>query len=149
MTSKELMSLRYESMTEEKHQIELIKWLDLSPYYFEVGLEGIFLPNPHPKNTRAFSIQNASNMKVLSKMKAQGLRCGSSDIKIYLPDLVLHIELKRAKGGKESEDQKRVKKIIDKLPYARYEFAHGYKLAISLIQECITRGAYKEEQTTL
>ncbi len=137
MTSKELREHIYENMSEEEHQIEFIAWLDRKGIYFEIGLEGIFLPNPHPKNSKAFAIQSASNLKVLSKMKAQGLRRGSSDIKVYLPEIVLHIELKRFKGGKESEDQHRVKKIVDSLPYARYEFAKGSKQAISIVLEHI------------
>lgn len=139
MTSKEFTELSYENMSEEEHQREFVIWLDTKRIYFEIGLEGIFLPNPHPKNSRAFAIQSASNLKVLSKMKAQGLRRGPADIKVYLPEIVLHIELKRFKGGKESADQHRVKKIIDSLPYSRYEFARGYKQAVSIVLEYLNK----------
>jgi len=135
MTSKEFTELNYENMPEEEHQKEFVKWLDLNGYYFEVSINGLYLPNPHPKNSKAFYIQKASNTKVLSKMKAQGFRKGICDIKVYLKNIELNIELKRVKGGKESEDQHRVKKIIDNLPYAKYEFAKGYKQAVSIVLE--------------
>ena len=132
--AKDYVQLKYEQMSEEDHQAEFIKWLDLNKIYFEIGLEGIFLPNPHTKGSKAFAIQSASNRKVLAKMKAQGLRKGSADIKVYLPKVVLHIELKSMKG-KASDEQKKVSEVINKLEYANYEIIKGSKQAIAYVEK--------------
>jgi len=133
MTSIELRRFQYENMSEEEHQQEFIKWLDDEGIYFEIGLEGIFLPNPHDKQSRAFQIQAASNKKVLSKMRLNGMRKGVSDIKIYLDEINLHIELKRVTGGIISPEQKRTHTIINARAYSVHKFCCGFAEAKSFV----------------
>lgn len=136
-TSKQFKELLYKKMSEAEHQVEFIKWLDAKGIYFEIGLEGIFLPNPHRTGTRAHNIQRLSNMKVLKKLRGQGMRKGAADVKVYLPDKMLHIELKRVKKGSQSTDQKRVEKIVNGLSYAEYHLCKGFKDAIETVMEAL------------
>ena len=120
-------------MSEEKHQEQLIYWLDKHGIYYETSLSGIFLPNTNRKGTQAYKIQAIANAKVINKMKKQGWNNGCSDIKVYLKDIELNIELKAFKG-KASTEQLKVQKIINKTSYARYEVIKGYLEAIKLIE---------------
>ncbi len=135
MTSAELKRHLYENMSEEEHQSLLIKWLDEKSIPFETGLEGIFLPNPHPEGSRAFIIQAASNRKVLAKMRAVGMRRGVSDVKIYLKTINLHIELKRCDGGTISPEQRKTHETINSTTYAVHRFCNGFEEAKSFILE--------------
>lgn len=133
MTAKELKKYNYENMSEEEHQEELVKWLSKKKIYFEIGLEGIFLPNPHEKHTRAFQIQLASNRRVLAKMRLSGMKKGVSDLKIYLESVNLHIELKRVIGGIISSEQKETHELINKKHYCIHEFCYGVEDAKEFI----------------
>ena len=67
-------------------------------------------------------------------MKKTGLNKGQSDVKVYLKDIELHIELK-AMRGTATPEQLKVQKIINKTSYARYEVIKGYLNAIDLVEE--------------
>lgn len=140
LSSKEYKELTEEEYTEEENQIQLINYLNKKDIYFEIGLEGIYLPNPHSKNSRAYNIQRASNSKVLKKLKAQGLKKGPADVKVYLPSKILHIELKRFKGGRSSPEQIETGKIVNKFSYAIYRECKGISQAIKFIEENLTEG---------
>ena len=129
MTAAEFNQHIYENMPEEEHQKELIKWLEKSQIYYEIGLEGIFLPNPHSQGSQAFIIQAASNRKVLSKMRAAGMKKGVSDVKVYLKRVCLHIELKRCDGGTISIEQRKTHDIVNNMEYCVHKFCNGYKEA--------------------
>lgn len=129
MMAAEFNQHLYENMSEEEHQKELIKWLEKSQIYYEIGLEGIFLPNPHSQGSQAFIIQAASNRKVLSKMRVAGMKKGVSDVKIYLKRVCLHIELKRCDGGTISIEQRKTHDIINNMEYCVHKFCNGFKEA--------------------
>lgn len=120
-------------MPESDHQMILVKWLKAKNIYFEQSSHGIFLPNPHKKNTPAFRIQAKANMTVMRKQKKEGLAKGVSDLKIYLPTIELNIELKSMKG-RASKEQLLVQEKFKSIVYAEYVIVKGYKDAIELIE---------------
>ena len=121
--------------TEEQEQAKFIEWLNLQKIYFEIGLEGIWLPNPHTMGSQPWRKQKKANMAVLKKMKAQGLKKGVADVKVYLPKVVLHVELKRKKGGVQSEEQKINGLIIERYSYAKYRVCKGFDEAVKFVEE--------------
>jgi len=125
MTAKEFRDKRILEMSEHDIQVEIVKILDKKNIYYEIGLEGIFLPNPHKKGTPAWSKQNAVNRGVLKKMKEAGMRKGPADLKIYLKNILLHMELKKAKGGVHSKEQKEVERIVGNIKYCKYIVCRG------------------------
>jgi len=125
MTSEEYRNKRLEDMSEFDIQVEIVKILDKKKIYYEIGLEGIFLPNPHRKGSPAWSKQNAVNKGVLRKMKASGMKKGPADLKIYLSNVLVHMELKRAKGGIHSKEQKEVESIVNNISYCKYIVCRG------------------------
>ncbi|RUM64591.1 MAG: hypothetical protein DSZ04_01845 [Sulfurimonas sp.] len=139
ITAAEFNQHLYESMPEEEHQKELIKWLEKSQLYYEIGLEGIFLPNPHSHGSQAFIIQGASNRKVLSKMRAAGMKKGVSDIKVYLKRVCLHIELKRCDGGTISIEQRKTHDIVNNMDYCVHKFCNGYKEAKAFVSSYLAK----------
>ena len=133
MSAKEYRDMAYNKMSEEQHQEQLIYWLDKQGIYYEVSSSGIWLPNPHRKNSVAWHLQNKFNKISMAKMKKTGLNKGQSDLKVYLKSIELQIELKSMRG-KASVDQLKVQKIISKTTYAKYEVIRGYLDAIKLIE---------------
>ncbi len=134
MTAKEYRDQAYNKMSEEQHQEQLIHWLDKHGIYYEVSSSGVWLPNPHRKGSQAYNLQRNFNLKAMSKMKKTGLNKGQADIKVYLKDIELHIELK-AMRGTATPEQLKVQKIINKTSYAKYEVVKGYLNAIDLVEE--------------
>jgi len=134
MTSKEYREQEYNKKSEAWHQEQLIYWLDKRGIYYELSLSGIFLPNTAKKGSQAFRIQATANAKVMMKMKKQGLNKGISDLKVYLKNIELNIELK-SMSGKASPEQLKVQKIINKTSYAKYEIVKGYLNAIELVEK--------------
>ncbi len=133
MTSKEYRAQYLKTMSEDEHQKQLIRWLNKFGIYYEVSSSGVWLPNPHTQGSHAWTKQNNYNRKAISKLKKTGLQRGQADIKIYLKDIELHIELK-AIGGKPTPDQLKVQKIIRQTTYAKYEIIEGYERAIEFIE---------------
>ena len=136
MTSAEYRQKTYEAMSEAQHQEQLIYWMQKRGIYFECSLNGIFLPNTNKRGSPAFQRQAKANAMTMNKMKSQGMNNGVADLKIYLKDIELNIELKAFKG-KASPDQLRVQKVINCTSYARYDIIKGYLDAIKLIEEHI------------
>lgn len=135
MQIKEVRRMIEEKMSEEDIQIEVVRFLNAHNIYFEIGLEGIFLPNPHRKGTPAYNKQFAVNKGVLKKMKATGMKKGPSDLKIYFKHKVIHMELKKLKGGSQSKEQKQVEKEMSKFSYADYVLCKGLTNALNIIKK--------------
>jgi hypothetical protein len=136
MTSEAYREQIYKSMKESEHQERLVHWLRSKNIYFEQSSHGIFLPNPHPKNSRAYYKQRNSNATVMSKQKKEGLAKGVADLKIYLPTIELNIELK-SMTGRASKEQLLVLEKYKSFTYAEYAIVKGYKNAIELIESYI------------
>ena len=134
MTSREYREQNYNSQSEEWHQKQLINYLDKKGIYYEVSLSGIYLPNTARKGTKSYQTQANANLAVIRKLKLQGWNNGVADIKVYLPDVELNIELKSMKG-KASNIQLDTQKIVNKFKYSRYEIVKGYLNAIEMIEE--------------
>ena len=133
LSSKERVELIYKNMKEDEHQAILVKWLISKKIYFEQSSHGIFLPNPHPRNSIAYRKQLRSNQTVMKKQKKEGLSKGVADLKIYLPAIELNIELKSMKG-RASKEQLLVLEKFNNFVYAEYVIVKGYKDAIKLIE---------------
>ena len=140
MTSAEYKEHLEGKMSESEIQIAFTKWLNSLNIYFEIGLEGMFLPNPHRKGTKAWSIQARANKGVLNKLKREGMKKGPADVKVYLRDLVVHVELKTLKKGVQSQEQKKVEEQINKYKYANYHVCRGIASAKSTIEKYINEG---------
>lgn len=125
--------LEYERLTEEEHQIIVIKWLDDMQIYFEASINGLYLPNPHPKGSRAWQTQMRANRSILAKLKKQGFRKGIADLKIFLPHIELNIELKKV-GGSPTHEQKENVERFKSYQYAEYKVITGWKEVIKYIK---------------
>ena len=129
MTSEELRVYQEEKMSESDIQIAFVRWLDSFGVYYEIGLEGIYLPNPHPKGSKAWKIQAGVNRGVLNKMKREGFKKGPADVKVYLDNILLHIELKTVKKGVHSSEQKETESKINSTSYSKYSVCKGITAA--------------------
>lgn len=132
-TNKSASDLEYESLTEDEHQIEVIKWLEANKIYFEASINGLYIPNPHPHGSMAWQKQMRSNQKVLSKQRKLGYRKGIADIKVFFTDIELNIELKKYKGRATPEQLENVERFKS-YKYATYEIITGWKDAIDYIK---------------
>jgi len=134
VNKKSALEWQYEALSEDEHQEALIKWLDAKKIYFEASINGMWIPNPHPRHTTAWIKQNNINRKIVQKHKRLGFRKGVADIKVYLPEVELNIELKKI-GGDPTKEQKEVSEKFKKFSYATYEIIEGYKEAIRYIEK--------------
>ena len=135
MTSAELQHYQESQLSESQIQIQFVRWLGALKIYYEIGLEGIYLPNPHPKGSKSWRIQAGVNRGVLSKMKKEGFKKGPADIKVYLKDIVLHVELKKMKGGVHSIEQKDTEAKINSFNYSKYKVCRGIREAKEFVEE--------------
>jgi len=74
------------------------------------------------------------NIATAVKLKAEGVVAGFPDITIFLPNLVLYIEMKR-RGGTVQKNQKEWIDYLNSLPYAKAVICYGAKEAINIIEE--------------
>ena len=92
-------------------------------------------------NANAMSfIDRALAVKIMAKMKAQGLQKGFPDLIVFLPSCVAFVEMKRKKGGVASEEQKDWINLINGYPYAFGAICKGAKEARSFIDNLINIG---------
>ena len=107
---------------ERTEQIALCQWLDI-------------------KRIDYFAIPNGGHRHLLTaiKLKQEGVKSGVSDMAIFLPDKILFLEMKKQKGGVQSDTQKAFEQIVSKYPYARYELARGFVKAKEIIEKEIKR----------
>lgn len=92
-------------------------------------------------NANAMSfIDRALAVKIMAKMKAQGLQKGFPDLVVFLPSCIAFIEMKRKKGGVASEEQKEWINIINGFPYSFGAICKGAKEARSFIDNLINIG---------
>lgn len=134
MTSQQYREMTYNQMSEAQHQEQFIHYLDKHGIYYEVSISGVFFPNPHKKGSAAWNLQNRANIIEIGKLKKQGWNRGASDIKVYLKDIELQIELKKI-GGKASKEQLKTQKIINRTKYAKYVIVEGYMACIELVEK--------------
>lgn len=114
-------------MTESEEQITLFAWASLQA--IPEGKIGHFM----------FAIPNEGqrSYKTAARLKAQGLRSGVPDIMLALPRNGLpglFIELKKANGGKVSDNQKKWLERLDKAGYVT-AVCHGFEQAKATIEE--------------
>lgn len=135
-TPKTPTQLKYDALSEDEHQQTFLKWLDAKKIYYEVSINGIFLPNPHPKGSRAYMLQTKVNRGVVQKQKKMGFKKGVADIKVYLPNIELNIELKKI-GGKPTPEQLENVERYKQYQYATYVVIEGCKDAIAYVEKYI------------
>lgn len=123
----------YEGLSEDEHQAIFIEWLDHMELYFEASINGLYIPNPHPKSSKAYLYQRNVNNAILKKHKKLGFRKGIADVKVYLPNIELNIELKKV-GGKPTAEQLENVERFKSFKYATYEIIVGYKDAIAYVE---------------
>ncbi len=124
----------YSKMSEADHQQLLVQWLEMTGLYFEVSINGLYLPNPHPKGSRAWIVQSRSNITVLKKLKRQGWKKGQADLKVFLNQIEINIELKKI-GGRPTPEQKATQILFDEFPYADYVIVEGWIAAKEIIEK--------------
>lgn len=132
--SKNHLKSKYEDLSEDQHQENLIKWLKVKKIHFEASINGMYLPNPHKPGTRAYLLQKRVNQSVLAKHKRLGYEKGIADVKVYFPNIELNIELKKI-GGKPTPEQLKTKELYKNFMYANYEIIEGFKDAIAYIEK--------------
>lgn len=109
---------------ESDEQKALVQWLKLEKIPFVVAM-----------NENIFSFLNRDiAVKIQAKSKAMGVQRGVSDLIIMLPNRILFLELKRQKGGKLSDEQKKFLGTMSEFPYAVSGVANGWMEAKAMIE---------------
>lgn len=87
-------------MTEHDEQVNFVNWFE---YKFP--------------NIRLFAVPNGEkrHISVAKRLKAEGVRRGVPDI--FIPELKLFIEMKKAKGGRVSKEQKEWIAYLESIGY--------------------------------
>lgn len=87
-------------------------------------------------NANALSVLNKNMaVRVMAKLKKEGLKKGVPDIVVFLPSIILYVEMKRIKGGTVSKEQREWIEFINTLPYAKARVCRGAKEAIEFVEE--------------
>lgn len=84
-----------------------------------------------------FAIPNAArrSMRLAARMKAEGLRSGIADVCVMFPEGVASwLELKKAKGGRQSDEQLGFQAICARLGH-RYAVAKTFDGAVFVLRE--------------
>lgn len=137
MRSSELNTAEYREMIEEswdehKHQKELKKRLD------SMGLLWNATPNGGKRN-----------IGVAKKLKAEGVSKGFPDITVFLPSIVLYIELKKLKGSYPTKEQKEWIDSLNKLKYASARCCKGWREAMQFVNEHLPKKEENPKQSHL
>ena len=115
---------------EHTEQVTLMQWWRLACHGFAIPEELLFaIPNGGQRN-----------IVVASKLKAEGVRAGVPDIFLAWPSrrhCGLFIEMKKAKGGRVSENQKSLMEDLNKSGYLAV-VCHGWTEAKSVIVKYLT-----------
>ena len=109
-------------MSEHIEQSKLCTWLDYKKLLYFAVPNGIFLKD---KRT-AF--------KIISKMKAEGMKKGVPDIAIFLEKKLLFIEMK-TKTGTTTKEQKEWIKNINKYKHCEAIVCKGFEQAKNEIEK--------------
>lgn len=110
--------------TEAQEQAALIQWWSLR----------------YPKLDKLlFAIPNGGlrNKITAAKLKKEGVKTGVADLCLAIPSGEYHglfLEMKRQKGGQQSEEQRIFEAMVTKMNY-RYAIAKGAGEAIRIITE--------------
>lgn len=112
--------------TEEQEQKALVQWLNL---------KNIFYFAPMNENKQSFTNPKIA-MMIENKAKSMGKVKGVSDLIVMLPNVILFIELKRAKKSlsKVSDSQNAFLSKIGQFRYAKGHICYGAKEAIKIIE---------------
>ncbi|MBR8461491.1 VRR-NUC domain-containing protein [Campylobacter sp. faydin G-24] len=109
---------------EDSEQMSVIRWLKIQK-----------IPHTHVANERKASIAYKK------KLKALGVSAGFPDLIVFLPNVVLFIELKRAKKSlsRVSANQKNWIDVLNMYEYAKAKVCYGADEAIEFIKANSTR----------
>lgn len=119
--SKPLISLAMNNHEEHNEQVMLMQWWALSCRQWDIPEECLFAI---PNGAR-------TNIGAAVKLKAEGVRSGVPDLFLAYPKGDKHglfIEMKKVKGGKVSENQKKVIAMLNKNGYYAV-VANGFEWA--------------------
>lgn len=112
---------------EEDEQKALVHWLKVAR-----------LPHHSIPNSQELSGLNRIHaMHLMKKLKALGLSPGVPDLVVFLPRILLYIEMKRVGSGKVKDNQKLWCDTINSYPYARAVICYGCEQAIYAIKNLI------------
>jgi len=109
---------------EDDEQKAFIQWLTIKNIFFFSVPNGAVL--------KGNAMQRARQM---NQLKASGFRNGVADVIVMIKDKVLFIEMKKKKGGRQSESQKQFEKDVSVFDYCEYFVANGSKEAIEIVSE--------------
>ena len=119
--------------SEALEQEALVYWLRMQRItYFMVGNE-----NPYSSALRSCCKQQARGLiaRLEAKAKKMGKVNGAPDLVIILPKgRVIFLELKKTKGGRQSESQKRFEQEVKELGHD-YFLARGAEEAVNYITQ--------------
>jgi hypothetical protein len=110
--------------TEHEEQKTLCKYLDLKKIKYHS------VPNANILS----SLNKQMAVRVMQKLKREGLKKGTPDIVVFLPNKILYIEMKRIKASITSKEQIEWIEFINTLPYAKGKICKGSKVAIEFVE---------------
>lgn len=113
--------------SEHSEQVALVKWLELES-------------RKHPELALCFAVPNGArtSMSTARKLKAEGLRRGCPDL-FWPVSRGLAIELKKAKGGRVSPEQKWWLNALNEQGYLAL-VCHGWQSAKATILQYLNLG---------
>jgi len=112
--------------SEQDEQRALCKWLRLN------NIPHFGVPSAQGMSQRAGRVAMA---RYINKLKLEGFSAGFPDMVIFLPNIVLFIEMKRQKGGTVSTVQKEWIKKINKTNACHACVCKGFDEAVKIINQ--------------
>jgi len=97
-------------LSEHQEQSIFVEWCRVGGIAVSSVPNGFFVP------VKTQSDRNRLNGQI-KKLKREGMSSGFPDLMVFLENKLLLIEMKNAKGGTVSKEQKEWHKILDKLGF--------------------------------
>ena len=107
---------------EDAEQHAYIQWLDAHNIkYFAV---------PNIVKLAGMMKSKIAKIRFWQQRKKEGIKKGVPDLVVFLPKIILFVEMKRQKGSSTSQEQKDWSIEINKYPYAKSIICKGADVAI-------------------
>ena len=113
------------SPLEHLEQVAFVQWLEWNKIIFAS------IPNSNAMS----SLKPQMAVKIMAKLKAEGIQKGFFDLLVFCPSVIVFIEMKRQKGSSVSDEQKYWQEKIKKYPYAKAYICYGSDEAIKVVKE--------------
>lgn len=116
---------------EDAEQFTYTQWLDAKNIkYFAV---------PNIVKTAATLKTKIRKIRFWQQRKKEGVKKGVPDLVVFLPNVILFVEMKRQKGSSTSQEQKDWNILINVYPYAVAVICKGAEAAINQTEELLNR----------